>query len=46
MVKGDGVEAGEGTLRPPERPLAELRTAEKEEVKGEEVEPPGAGLVD
>jgi hypothetical protein len=45
-VKGDGEEAGEGTFRPIGWPLAELRTAEKEEVKGEEVEPPGPGLLD
>lgn len=45
-AKGDDVEAGEGALRPPERPLVELSTAEKEEVKGEEVEAPGPGLLD
>ena len=45
-AKGDDVEAGEGALRAPERPLAELSTAEKEEVKGEEVEAPGPGLLD
>lgn len=33
-------------MRAPERPLAELSTAEKEEVKGEEVEAPGPGLLD
>lgn len=45
-VKGEGVDAGEGPFRPPGKPLAELRTAEKEEVKGEEVEPVGPGLPD
>lgn len=45
-MKGDGVEAGEGAFRLPGKPRAELRTAEKEEVKGDEVEPPGPGLLD
>ena len=44
-VKGEGVEAGEGAFRPG-WPLAELRTAEKEEVRGEEEAPPGPGLLD
>lgn len=45
-LKGDGVEAGDGGLRPPERRLEEVRTAEKVEVRGDEVEMPGPGLLD
>ena len=45
-ANGEGVEAGEGTFRPTGWPLAELRTAEKEEVRGDAVEPPGPGLLD
>lgn len=45
-VKGEGVDAGDGGLRPPARRLEEVRTAEKVDVKGDEAELPGPGLLD
>jgi hypothetical protein len=40
------VDAGEGALRPSGKPLEELRTAEKDEVRGDEFDAPGPGLFD
>jgi hypothetical protein len=45
-VNGDGVEAGDGGLRPPGRRLEKVRISEKEDVRDADDEAVGPGLFD